>query len=281
MRTSQNQQKRHSISKHIECSFLLIAKVEEENEMKSWNLKIMNSKHNHIPSSTPEAHSVLKRLAMTSEIRSEITRQLTIQTAFSKIFAVMRIDDSTATNSMFIVRNVYNFQIQLRRDELKSLTLIQALIRKFERKNWIYEFQKNEKNRIINFFFIRDICQQILKSNFEVLVMNCIYKINRFKMPLLVISDQTTLHTSFYVTFCFQMKERTENYIFAMQQMKSLYLQLELPMPTVIVTDMERDKSSASKFSLRIANHLLKTDKRDQFHVLRLFNSPLTVSLAH
>ena len=100
-------------------------------------------------------------------------------------------------------------------------------------------------------------------------------------MSLLMISDQTALHTFFYVTFCFQMRERTENYIFAMQQMKSFYFQFELSMLTVIVIDMKRDKSSASKFSFRIVNHLLRADKRDQFHVFRFFNSSFTVSLTH
>ena len=61
---------------------------------------------------------------MTSEIRSEMICQLIIQTAFFKIFVVMRIDNSTVTNSMFIARNVYNFQIQLRRDELKLMIFI-------------------------------------------------------------------------------------------------------------------------------------------------------------
>lgn len=83
-------------------------------------------------------------------------------------------------------------------------------------------------------------------------------------MPLLVINDQTALHTSFYVAFCFQMKKRTEDYIFAMQQMKSLYLQLKLPMSTVIGTDMERGELSICiEISFRIVNHLLRIDKRD------------------
>ena len=168
----------------------------------------MNSKHNYIFSNIFKTHSVLKRFAMTSEIRNEMIRQLIIQIAFFKVLAVMRVDDLTITNSMFIARNVYNFQAQLRRNELKSLTFIQALIREFKRKNWIYEFQKNEKNRIINFFFTRDICQQILKSNFEVLVMNCTYKINRFKMPLLMISVQTTLHIFFMWRFVFKWKKK-------------------------------------------------------------------------
>ena len=52
-------------------------------------------------------------------------------------------------------------------------------------------------------------------------------------------------------------------------------------MLTVIMIDIERNKSFASKFSFRIVNHLLKTDKRDQFRVFRFFNSSFTVFLTH
>ena len=132
-------------------------------------------------------------------------RQLIIQIVPSKVFSIIRVDDPTITNAMIIFRNVYNFQTQLRRDELEFFTFIQVLIREFDRDDWVYVFEKNEKNQITNFFFTRNTCQEILKSNFEILVINCIYKINRFKMPLLVINDQTTLHIFFYVVFCFHV----------------------------------------------------------------------------
>ncbi len=50
-------------------------------------------------------------------------------------------------------------------------------------------------------------------SNFEILTMNCIYKINRYNMFLMIISKQTTLHINFYVTFDFMKHEKTFNYV--------------------------------------------------------------------
>ena len=102
-------------------------------------MKIVNSKHNHTATSLG-AHSVLKRLAITREIQNEMARQLIIQTALFKIL----VKNSTATNLIFIVRDVYNFQTQLRLDELEFPILIQALICEFERNNWMYKFQKND-----------------------------------------------------------------------------------------------------------------------------------------
>jgi len=53
----------------------------------------------------------------------------------------------------------------------------------------------------------------MLKRNSEVLIMNCIYKINRYKMSLLIITEVTALNTSFFVGFCFMEAEKTANYV--------------------------------------------------------------------
>jgi hypothetical protein len=69
------------------------------------------------------------------EMRSEVTRQLVIQTAPSQVLFALRIDDSTAQNVMMTQRDIYNVETQLRRDQLESLTLIQALIREFDEED--------------------------------------------------------------------------------------------------------------------------------------------------
>lgn len=69
---------------------------------------------------------------MTLEIKSEITRQLAIQTAPSKVLSAVRVNDSLIFNAMFTSQDVYNLQAQIRRDEFGSLTFIQALIREFD-----------------------------------------------------------------------------------------------------------------------------------------------------
>lgn len=78
-------------------------------------------------------------------------------------------------------------------------------------------------------------------------------------MLLLIICESSALHTNFYVAFCFIAQEKTPDYIFAMQQLKSLYQTLELSSPTVAVTDMERSLINAIReaFSLSHTTHLL------------------------
>lgn len=158
---------------------------------------------------------------------------------------------------MFSNRDIYNLRAQLRRDALGPLTLIQALIQEFDKGDWMYEMQTNNQYQITHLFFSRGSTQNLLKDNPEVLTMDCTYKTNRFKMPLFVISGQTALNTTFYVAFCFLCTETIEDYIWALNRLKVLYTQLEIPALTVAITDMERGLMSALENVFPSTNHLL------------------------
>lgn len=117
--------------------------------------------------------------------------------------------------------------------------------------------QKDDRDRITHLFFVRESSQELLKSNYKVLVMDCTYKTNRYQMPLLIVSGQTALHTNFYVAFCFMSQETPSDCMWVLSQLKGLYSQLELPDPTVIVIDMERGLMAAIEQTFSNTNHLL------------------------
>jgi hypothetical protein len=79
-------------------------------------------------------------------------------------------------------RDVYNLRAQLRRDNLKSLTFIQILMRELNENDWTFSFQKNSQNQITHLFFVKNISKNLLKFNFEMLMMNCTYKINKYDL---------------------------------------------------------------------------------------------------
>ena len=68
-------------------------------------------------------------------------------------------------------------------------------------------------DRIERLFFISSSMQQMLARNPDVLILDCTYKTNRYKMSLLVITEVTNLNTSFYADFCFLRSENIENYV--------------------------------------------------------------------
>ncbi len=76
------QNRRHVNSRHIECSFFIVAKLNDENA-DSWIYEIKNEEHNYA-SSIIDVHSALRRMTMTREMKIEIKRQLTVQIIVSR-----------------------------------------------------------------------------------------------------------------------------------------------------------------------------------------------------
>ena len=150
-----------------------------------------------------ETHFTLQKIVLKKH-KDNITRQLIVQIKIFNVFLFFRIanfvkesmmwndaDNSRVVNFMFSNKNIYNFKIQMQRDVLKSLTSIQKLIQKFNNDdNWKYQMKQNDEHQVTHLFFVNEITWvNLLRDNFEVIIMNCIYKINRFKMLLLIINE--------------------------------------------------------------------------------------------
>lgn len=77
--------------------------------------------------------------------------------------------------------------------------------------------------------------------------MDCTYKTNRYKLPLLVITGVTALNISFYIAFAFLLNETTKDYVWVLEQLRAVYQRLDLPDPVVNITDRD--------FGLILASH--------------------------
>ncbi len=87
--------------------------------------------------------------------------------------------------------------------------------------------------------------------------MNRIYKINKYKMSSLIISDQTTLHINLYVNFCFMTQKTIAGYFWMLNQLKALYNQLKIFNSITIVIDMKRDLMQTINVIFPNTNHFL------------------------
>ncbi len=270
--TSRNQSKRHDNNKHIKCSFFIIIKLNKNIQV--WMYDVKNAKHNHV-FSVVDAHFAFRRMTMNEQLQNnafadqltwqakwlinedDVARQLIVKTASFRILFTLRINNSNAKKFIFKPRDIYNIKAQLRREDLESLTFIQVFMRELNRNDWMFFFQKNNHNQISHLFFFKKFSQEILKSNFEILVLDCIYKTNKYKMSLLIISEQTALHRNFYVAFCFMTRKKFDDYFWALNQLKFFYKQLELLDLIVFVTDIKKAFMSARILMFSQSNHLL------------------------
>ena len=55
--------------------------------------------------------------------------------------------------------------------------------------------------------------QQIFNENLKMLIINYIYKINKYKMFLFIIVDNTNMNIIFYIEFCFIKRKHFIDYI--------------------------------------------------------------------
>jgi hypothetical protein len=83
--------------------------------------------------------------------------------------------------------------------------------------------------------------------------MDCTYKTNKYKMPLLQIIGSTALGSMFFVAFCFLSFETAESYGFALRYLKSMYQSIDLQ-PEIMFKSIITDKDDA--LSAAILAHL-------------------------
>jgi hypothetical protein len=155
-------------------------------------------------------------------------------------------------------QNIYNERLRLRQDALETLIFTQALLYElFHKKHWFVRYY-SAVDSFTRLFFARNTCQLMTKINWEILLIdktinqiilrhqltvlmliNCIYKTNRYFMSLCVITKVTSLNHNFFVRFAFLFFEQQTNYNWVLKQLKKLYQSLRIMNLIVIVIDCE------------------------------------------
>lgn len=245
--------RQHGTSRRIDCKFEAIAMRGLDD---SWHLSIKEPSHNH-EATLAVSHPILRKFMMTSRIKQSIETQSTFNVAPQKILAGLRAggDDE---HPMILARDIYNAKAVIKRRKLGPLTPLQALFRNLEHdENWFYKHEVDENNQVRVFpaslsltngancqlkylFFSKTSSHLMMKDNWEVLLMNCTYKTNKFKMPLCIITGITSLNTTFYVAFCFMSEEHADDYLWLLQQLALLYIHIDVSRPKVVITDGEK-----------------------------------------
>ena len=117
--------------------------------------------------------------------------------------------------------------------------------------------KKNEHDHIVRLVFFKNSSKKILKINFEILIINCTYKTNRFKMFLFVIIDQTILNIIFYMTFVFIAHENKAYYTEIFIQLQWLYRKLNFFDSTAIIINCKSELFSIMRNFWSIVSHFL------------------------
>ncbi len=248
---SHEQKRKHLSTRLVKCSFSCFAlnKVDV-----SWILVVRNSSHNH-SLIIEEAHFVLRKLAIISETVSKIDNQSKTQVTSAQVLIFMRLEDE---DCILKSRDIYNVKQSIRRNILESLTSIQFLLQNLKRDNWYYRYQTTLfAHEVIHLFFVEKYIFELLKNNWKVLLMNCIYKINKYKLSLLVIVDHISLSTTFYVDFAFLTKEKKKNYIWVLETFQKYLREENISISNALMTNRDLRLINVLHLIFFIVRHLL------------------------
>jgi MULE transposase domain len=90
-----------------------------------------------------------------------------------------------------------------RRSISNSLTATSLLTSLPDEGNWIFNYEKNTDDVVTALFCTQRTCLEILRMNPYILIMDCTYKTNKYKMPLLDIVGILAISATFFVGFGF------------------------------------------------------------------------------
>ncbi|KAH6760275.1 hypothetical protein C2S52_009274 [Perilla frutescens var. hirtella] len=102
----------------------------------------------------------------------------------------------------------------------------------------LYTKRCPQTDTVKDMFYAHPISVKLLRAFPEVLLMDCTYKTNRYRLPLFEIVGVTSTSMMFSVSCAYLEVEKENNYIWALTVLKGLMDQSTLP--SVIVTDRER-----------------------------------------
>ncbi|CAG8502740.1 2637_t:CDS:2, partial [Scutellospora calospora] len=158
-------------------------------------------------------------------------------------------------NNFAISKTIYNARDKIRHDNLQGRTPIQALLDELVEENIEHYYQYNQNGNLTHLFFAHPKSIILTKTYNSILLMDCTYKTNKFKMPLLHVVGMTSFNTTFSSCFAFLKSEQEEDYKWALTCVFRIFG--DIPKPQVIVTDRELALMNAVKTVFTESQNLL------------------------
>ncbi|EXU94820.1 MULE transposase domain protein [Metarhizium robertsii] len=210
---------RRTTTKRTGCQFSVL--VKEGLDKASWKLTHRPGSeyaiHNHEPSTQRSAHPVHRKPSPAD--MSTVHNLGNEAVAPKEIKSYLRNHSETLATQ----QDIYNCMAQGKRDLAKGQSNIHALANELDSEGFWNRMQLVEYGRVTGVLFAHP-------------QLDCIYKTNKYKMPLLdIVGD--ACQRSFCVAFAFLSGEDERDYIWALDRLRSIYELCGARLPSVILTD--------------------------------------------
>ena len=186
--------------------------------------------------------------------------------------AVFRESNASAC---FTRRDIYNARMAERRRRLGGRSPVEYLVQQLQNEeSWLHVMQSDEVGHIRFLMFAHQKSIDFANRYNRVFLLDCTYKTNRYRMPLLHIICVSPTNKSFSVAFCFMENEEVESYCWALSTFFSF---IKRPNPlSVLCTDRDWALLSAIDDQLPGFPHILcvwHLNKNIQTHCKKEFTT--------
>ncbi|XP_028053365.1 PKS-NRPS hybrid synthetase CHGG_01239-like [Camellia sinensis] len=236
-------------TKKCGCPFELRARKLMAND--DWLVDVACGMHNHAPAKHFEEHSFAGRL---SEEETSLLVDISKSMVRPKeILVTLKRKDALNVTTM---KTIYNVRHRNNVIEKAGRSQMQHLLGELEKHNYIKRHRcDNNTMTVTDLFWAHPVSLDLLRSFPKVLIMDCTYKTNRYRLPLLEIVGVTSTDMSFSVAFAYLQFERIDNYVWVLTTLCSLLD--DIAIPEVIVTDRKLALMNAIDRVFSTSRHLL------------------------
>ncbi|OBS15929.1 hypothetical protein FPOA_13340 [Fusarium poae] len=228
--------KRRTGARRTGCQFSVMAK--ESLDGANWAVRHREgpqyASHNH-PRSRGDGRAHPEHRKLSEEELIEIRRLIRRGIMPRQITNLMR-DSSRQT--VIKQKDLYNAIARSKQQLMEGQSCMQALAQQLQDRGFWSRIQRDDDTgRVKAVFFAHPRSIQYLKTYPEVLIMDCTYRSNRYKMPLLDIIGVDCCGKSFCIAFAFLTGEAEHDYAWALMWLRHIFNLHQIDLPSVIVTD--------------------------------------------
>lgn len=247
--------RRRSSTRKCNCPFELRGIPVEGDK---WKLKITCGLHNHELPKSLVGNSYVSRLTPDEK---RILVDMTVSGVKPRdVLTTIKRHNDTNLSTM---RTIYNAKAKMRLGDVEGRTAMHHLTKLITEKQYVHWERKAMDIDIASDIFWAHPESILLAKCFpSILMLDCIYRTKRSKMPLLEVVGVTSTSKTFYIAFAFLQAEKENNYEWALQKLKRLFEPHALP--NVFVTGKEQALIHAVHTVFPNCKHLLCT-----FHISR------------
>lgn len=117
------------------------------------------------------------------------------------------------SNLNICLSHLYNVQLRICHIALAGWTFIQALFEELLDKNIFHCYKVNNKGYITYLFVANPRVLEIFCNYYDILLLDCIYNSNQFKIILLNILRVSEISITIQVAFVFMKAEKKADYL--------------------------------------------------------------------